>query len=93
MASDVGLILYPFTGATDRRAGCLPMKALESAAAGLPTVATWLPEYERIAAPLRSARSVEELHAMFDGACASDVARARSKPEYRRAPVQGAPMA
>lgn len=80
MASDVGLILYPFTGATDRRAGCLPMKALEYAAAGLPTVATWLPEYERIAAPLRSARSVEELHAMFDGACASDAAE---RPKIR----------
>jgi glycosyltransferase involved in cell wall biosynthesis len=72
MFADVGLVLYPFADVNGRRAGCLPMKALEYAAAGLPVVSTWLPEYERVGAPIRSARNEAELHAAFDAALEAD---------------------
>jgi glycosyltransferase involved in cell wall biosynthesis len=72
MHADVGLILYPFADAARRRTGCTPMKLLEYAAAGLPVVSTWLPEYARSGAPVLSARDADELEAHFDAALIPD---------------------
>jgi glycosyltransferase involved in cell wall biosynthesis len=72
---DVGLVLYPFAGATTRRAGCSPMKVYEYAAAGLPVVSTWLPEYETYGAPVLAARDPGGLEAALDRALAENGAR------------------
>lgn len=73
--ADVGLVLYPFDGADGRRAGCRPMKLFEYAAAGLTVVATWLPEYERIGAPVLVGRDPAELDAALDTALATYATR------------------
>ena len=68
MHCDVGLILYPFELSADRLSGCRPMKLFEYAAAGLTVVSTWLPEYERMQAPVLAARDGNALAAAFDEA-------------------------
>ncbi len=78
--ADVGLILYPFAGARSRRAGCNPMKLYEYAAAGLPVVSTWLPELERLGAPVLAAHDPEELdHAFARALAATPDVRARMR--------------
>lgn len=75
MHADVGLILYPFALASNRLAGCRPMKLFEYAAAGLTVVSTWLAEYERMDVPVLSARDADGLAAAFDEALATFPAR------------------
>jgi glycosyltransferase involved in cell wall biosynthesis len=78
---DVGIIPFrvtPLTEATD------PVKAYEMLAAGLPVVATDLPELRRISPPVALARGAGQFAARIEEALAEPAAAALARREFAR---------